>query len=296
MGVTQVIIGAGCMIIPIILQMLIEEYGTRGTQAIIAAVGLHSLLCAVVQHPVEMHVKRKKPAKVDLREGVSEKDGNTRRESWDSEMRVVSGKTEILKESQTCKAAEDICQNGVLKKDKSISYDSINEVIFTGDSHASDADVINVNVKSDTHNEFQTNINISQNSTLLREEHTESIKEQITPGNVNEVLVKSSDINKLSQITVVNYDRNQTECDKCDTQEVDSAEHLLTENYLKIHYVQKRISTDLGSTTTGNPVSISDSRATVTSLRSWTSSCERRRRTNDEGFFKSADSSGAPIV
>jgi hypothetical protein len=295
MGVTQVIIGAGCMIIPIILQKLIEEYGTRGTQAIIAAVSLHSLLCAVVQHPVEMHVKRKKPAKVDLREGVSEKDGNTRRESWDSEMRLVSGKTEILKESHTCKAAEDICQNGVLKKGKSISYDSINEVIFTGDSHASDADVIDINVKPDTHNEFQTNRNMSQNSTILREEHTESIKEQITSGNVNEVLVKSSDINK-SQITEVNYDRNQTECEKCDIQEVDSAEHLLKENYLKIHYVQKRISTDLGSTTTGNPVSISDSRATVTSLRSWTSSCERRRRTDDEGFFKSADSSGAPNV
>jgi hypothetical protein len=60
MAVTQLIIGVAAMVIPLAIQMLLEEYGFRGTQAIIAAFSLHALLGMVVQQPVKYHVKKKK--------------------------------------------------------------------------------------------------------------------------------------------------------------------------------------------------------------------------------------------
>jgi hypothetical protein len=298
MGVTQVISGIGCMIIPIILQKLIEEYGTRGTQAIISAISLHSLLCAVVQQPVEKHMKRKKRDTVRLQKPDSEKDGNARRESCDLEMRVVNWKPDTLKETQTSETIEGICHSDFPKRDTNISYESKNSVNLTRDSNTSDADVMNISVKSDTQKESQTTENIYQNDPLVRDDHTENTNRNILTRNFNEVLIKSSDTNKQSQIIVFHYDKNQIEFDKCDAEDGDSEErHLRKDEYLKIHYVRKRTSTDLGSTATGNPVSISDSRATVTSLRSWTSSCESRRRTDEEVFvFKPSDSRGAPNV
>lgn len=60
MAVTQLIIGVAAMVIPLAIQMLLEEYGFRGTQAIIAAFSLHAMLGMVVQQPVKYHVKKKK--------------------------------------------------------------------------------------------------------------------------------------------------------------------------------------------------------------------------------------------
>lgn len=102
MGVTQVITGIGSMILPIILQKLIEEYGFRGTQAIISAISLHSLICAAVQQPVEMHVKRSKGVTVHKQECGSESHGkpNIRRDSVDFEMRIVNDKHDTLQESR----------------------------------------------------------------------------------------------------------------------------------------------------------------------------------------------------
>lgn len=60
MAVTQLIIGVAAMVIPLAIQMLLEEYGFRGTQAIIAAFSLHALLGMVVLQPVKYHVKKKK--------------------------------------------------------------------------------------------------------------------------------------------------------------------------------------------------------------------------------------------
>jgi hypothetical protein len=60
MAVTQTIIGVAAMVIPLAIQKLLEEYGFRGTQAIIAAFSLHAMLGMVVQQPVKYHVKKKK--------------------------------------------------------------------------------------------------------------------------------------------------------------------------------------------------------------------------------------------
>jgi hypothetical protein len=60
MAVTQLIIGVVAMVIPLAIQMSLEEYGFRGTQAIIAAFSLHAMLGMVVQQPVKYHVKKKK--------------------------------------------------------------------------------------------------------------------------------------------------------------------------------------------------------------------------------------------
>jgi hypothetical protein len=60
MAVTQLIIGVAAMVIPLAIEMLMEEYGFRGTQAIIAAFSLHAMLGMVVQQPVKYHVKKKK--------------------------------------------------------------------------------------------------------------------------------------------------------------------------------------------------------------------------------------------
>ncbi|XP_023720151.1 uncharacterized protein LOC111871340 isoform X2 [Cryptotermes secundus] len=60
MAVTQMIIGGAAMVVPLAIQMLLEEYGFRGTQAIIAAFSLHAMLGMVVQQPVKYHIKRKK--------------------------------------------------------------------------------------------------------------------------------------------------------------------------------------------------------------------------------------------
>lgn len=60
MAVTQMIIGVAAMIVPLAIQMLLEEYGFRGTQAIIAAFSLHAMLGMVVQQPVKYHVRKKK--------------------------------------------------------------------------------------------------------------------------------------------------------------------------------------------------------------------------------------------
>lgn len=60
MAVTQMIIGVAAMVVPLAIQMLLEEYGFRGTQAIIAAFSLHAMIGMVVQQPVKYHMKRKK--------------------------------------------------------------------------------------------------------------------------------------------------------------------------------------------------------------------------------------------
>jgi hypothetical protein len=60
MAVTQTIIGVAAMVVPLAIQKLLEEFGFRGTQAIIAAFSLHAMLGMVVQQPVRYHVKKKK--------------------------------------------------------------------------------------------------------------------------------------------------------------------------------------------------------------------------------------------
>jgi hypothetical protein len=70
MAVTQLIIGVAAMVIPLAIQKLLEEYGFRGTQAIISAFSLHALIGMIVQQPVKYHVK-KKTIPIDLRSEVT---------------------------------------------------------------------------------------------------------------------------------------------------------------------------------------------------------------------------------
>lgn len=60
MAMTQMIIGVAAMAVPLVIQMLLEEYGFRGTQAIISAFSLHAMLGMVVQQPVTYHIKKKR--------------------------------------------------------------------------------------------------------------------------------------------------------------------------------------------------------------------------------------------
>lgn len=309
MGVTQVITGIGCMILPIILQKLMEIYGFRGTQMIISAISLHSLLCAAVQTPAALHMRRKKVDLGNLQEYVSENDGNNGKDSIDSETTVVNrkpqtlkefqnhvwessdlrttamkGKTETLEQSQSSETLGGMHHDSFHRRDENISRENVKGEILTGDSNAEIDHVTNINVKLHSQKDFQTVGNISQNPSLLREGQAENTNGNFSIRTLDEVVAINSDRNKESQNIVVDHEVNHTKYEKCDVQEDDSADqNLLRGDYLKVHCFQNRPSTDLSSTTTGNPISISDSRATVSSLRSWTSSCERRRRmTKDE--------------
>lgn len=101
MGVTQVIAGIGSMILPIILQKVIEEYGFRGTQVIISAISLNSLICAAAQQPVEKRFKRTKASTIFRQECGSVGHGkpNIRSDYVDFDMKVVDGKPGTLHES-----------------------------------------------------------------------------------------------------------------------------------------------------------------------------------------------------
>lgn len=322
MGVTQVITGIGSMILPIILQKLMEIYGFRGTQMIISAIGLHSLLCAAVQIPVASHMARKKTDLENLPECVSEKDGSNRKDSFDSETtvlkgkpdtlkefpnhvresldlrtRTVKGKTEALEQSQSSETLGGTHQDSFHMRDENISRERVRGEILTGDSNAPSDRVISVNVKSYSQKEFQTVGNISQNPSLLREGHTESTNGNTSIRNFNENVAIYNDRKKESQSTVVDHEVIRTKYEKCDFQEDNCGEqYLIRGDYLKVHCLPKRPSTDLSSTTTGNPISISDSRATVTSLRSRTSISKRRTANDGSLVSKTVDSTRKPNV
>lgn len=57
MSATQSLVGLGTMIYPIFVQFLMDQYGFRGTVAIIAACSAHAILGMLVMHPVEWHQK-----------------------------------------------------------------------------------------------------------------------------------------------------------------------------------------------------------------------------------------------
>lgn len=361
MGVTQVITGIGSMILPIILQKLIEEYGFRGTQAIISAISLHSLICAALQRPVQMRAKRNKGVAVYKQETGSESHGkpnirvvngkpdtlrDSRNDTWESpivgtrivngipetlveshdkwespnrEMRIIIGKAEALKEShddtweshnfetravngkpgtqeesQTREAMEDFDSYSLLYQEETITCEMVKGVIVTGDSKTPNSDVTDIHVKSHTRKESQATADVYGNLSLVRENHVDNVNGSNSTVNLNEVIIKCSEVSKRSQIIVVNDEKNQNEFNKDDDD--DSAErHLLRDDILKVHYPPDSISTDMGSTIRETQVSMSDLRATVSSLRSRTSSCERRTRTIEEApMSKYAVNTGEP--
>ncbi|PNF41779.1 hypothetical protein B7P43_G03449 [Cryptotermes secundus] len=377
MGVTQVITGIGSMILPIILQKLIEEYGFRGTQAIISAISLHSLICAALQRPVEMHVKRNKGVAVYKQETGSESHGkpNIRRDSanfemrvvngkpdtlrdsrndtwespnvgtrivngipetlveshdkWESpnrEMRIINGKAEALKEShddtweshnfetravngkpgtleesQTREAMEDFDSYSLLYQEETITCEMVKGVIVTDDSKTPNSDVTDIHVKSHTRKESHATADVYGNLSLVRESHVDNVNGSNSTVNLNEVIIRCSEVSKQSQIIVMNDEKNQNEFNKDDDDDDDdddSAErNLLRDDILKVHYPPDSLSTDMGSTVRETRVSMNDLRATVSSLRSRTSSCERRTRTIEEApMSKYAVNTGEPNI
>nr|CAD7408603.1 unnamed protein product [Timema cristinae] len=59
MGLSQVLIGVGIMVYPIMIESVYNEYGFRATQAIMTALTLHSLLAMLTYQPVKLHIKVK---------------------------------------------------------------------------------------------------------------------------------------------------------------------------------------------------------------------------------------------
>jgi len=303
MGVAQVITGIGTMILPIILQKLMQIYGFRGTQLIIAAIGLHSLLCAAVQKPPTSHVGRK----------IADfgKDGNNRRKSLDSGKRVfertlqavtsfdleaVNKNTETSKQLESSETLGGMQPDSFLQRGENIPRKHVKGEIPNVDSNARSDHVINTNVKSSSQKEFQTNGNYSQNPSLLGEGYTESNKGNISVRKLNEMVDMYSDLSEKSQSILVDHEANCHKSEEFHVQEDDSADkHLLGDDNLKIHCISSSPYTDLASTTTDHPIYISDSRDTVTSLRSGTSSSETRRITNDGNLMlKNVDNTKEP--
>ncbi|XP_025831341.1 monocarboxylate transporter 9 isoform X2 [Agrilus planipennis] len=57
-AICHTIVGATLMIYPAIAQLLMDNYGFRGTQAIVAAFSFNSFFAAFVLHPVKWHMKK----------------------------------------------------------------------------------------------------------------------------------------------------------------------------------------------------------------------------------------------
>lgn len=305
MGVAQVITGIGTMILPIILQKLMQIYGFRGTQLIIAAISLHSLLCAAVQTPPTSHVDRK--------EADFGKDGNNRKDPLDSGKRVfdrkpqavayfdlrakaVENKTETSGQSKLSETLGGMQPDSFLQRGENISHKHVKGDIPNVDSSARSDNVINTNVNLCTQKEYKINENFSQNPSLLRQRYAESTKGNISVRNLNEMVDVHTDMNKESQSIVMDHEANDPKSKECDVEEEDSAgKHLLGDDNLKVHCFSNRPYTDLASTTKGHPIYISDSKATVTSLRSDTSSSKTRGITNDGTLvLKNVDNTKEP--
>lgn len=57
MSVAQTLIGIGTMVYPIMVSLLMDKYGFRGSMTVIAALNSHSILGMLVMHPVNWHCK-----------------------------------------------------------------------------------------------------------------------------------------------------------------------------------------------------------------------------------------------
>ncbi|XP_067000668.2 monocarboxylate transporter 13 isoform X2 [Anabrus simplex] len=60
MAISQTMNGAGSFLMPLLVQLLVENYGFRGAQFLMAAITLHSLLGMMLLRPVEGYMKTRK--------------------------------------------------------------------------------------------------------------------------------------------------------------------------------------------------------------------------------------------
>lgn len=65
MGLISTLVGLATVGYPMLIEILMEEYGFRGCMAILGAINLHVLLGMVALHPVEWHQVKVKKA-VDM--------------------------------------------------------------------------------------------------------------------------------------------------------------------------------------------------------------------------------------
>lgn len=57
MSLTQTFIGICVMLYPIVVSILMEKFGFRGSVAIVAAINAHTIIGMFAMHPVEWHYK-----------------------------------------------------------------------------------------------------------------------------------------------------------------------------------------------------------------------------------------------
>lgn len=57
MSLTQTLKGFCIMMYPIIVQLLVDQFGFRGAAAIVAAIHAHTIIGMIIMHPVEWHLK-----------------------------------------------------------------------------------------------------------------------------------------------------------------------------------------------------------------------------------------------
>jgi hypothetical protein len=192
---------------------------------------------------------------------------------------------------------EDINRYSFLHRDETVTYEMIKGVIVSGDSKTPDADVTNIHVKSHTRKESQAIANMYKNPSLVRDSHIDNVNGSNPAVNLNEVIIKCSEVrvSKQSQIIVVNNEETQNEFDKDDEGDDSAERNLLRDDFFTVRYSPDGTSSDMGSTIRDNEVSMSDLRATVTTLRSWTSSSERIRHANEEASMSKQEvNTGAP--
>lgn len=58
MNVTKAVVGLTTMCYPMFVELLMKQYGFRGTLAVIAAIDAHVILAMLFMHPLEWHYRK----------------------------------------------------------------------------------------------------------------------------------------------------------------------------------------------------------------------------------------------
>lgn len=66
LGISQTIVAAVAMVIPLFSRWLMDLYGYRGTVAIFSALSLHTLAAMLTLQPVERHMKKIRVSKYEI--------------------------------------------------------------------------------------------------------------------------------------------------------------------------------------------------------------------------------------
>lgn len=57
-GFAMTFTGLGPVVMPLVISLLIAAYGVRGTSMLLAGLSLHSIMGAMMLHPVKWHYKK----------------------------------------------------------------------------------------------------------------------------------------------------------------------------------------------------------------------------------------------